>query len=198
MTVDGTIRANGGWSYGRDSAGGSGGTIRLVANTLRGSGAIVALGGDSPEFRRFGGSGRIRIERVDYSGSLEIQPDPSVVTLNSGGSPLIWLPEDGPSARIISIGGRALPADPRAGFGAEGPDVTLAQVSETEVVIETRNVEQISTVSVRVVPRAKGEDIRRFAALSQVASSDPLVLRWIAQVPVTPGYSAIQVHVVRP
>ncbi len=199
ISVDGTISANGGWGGGRDSAGGSGGTVRLVADTLRGSGVLYAYGGQtSDQISRFGGQGRIRLERVSYSGDLEVLPGPSVVDLTSGASPLIWLPDNGPQVRILSIGGTPPPADPRAEFGAAGPDVSLPQVSQTEVVVETTNVEQISTVRIRVAPRAKGDYSERSAAVSQVVSTDPLVLRWIAQVPVTPGYSALQVHVIRP
>jgi len=127
-----------------------------------------------------------------------VTPDPSVVTLLAGSTPLIWLPNDGPTARIVSIGAVAAPADPRASFGTYGPDVALPQVTSTPVVVETINAEDASTVKVRVSPRANGTFTETTATLSQIVSTTPLVIRWTANVPVNNGYSAVQVRVVRP
>jgi hypothetical protein len=120
------------------------------------------------------------------------------VNLGDGATPLIWVPANGPSVRVLSIGGNPSPADPRAEFGAIGADVVLPLVTNTTVVLETTNVEQAALVKVRATPRANGNFTTATASVTEVVSEDPLVLRWTATVPVNTGYSAIQVQVVRP
>ena len=198
ISISGTVRANGGGDYG-GSGGGSGGGLRLVGNLLTGNGIVQCLGGLAASGASHnGGLGRIRIERVSNSSTIQVIPDPSVVPLQAGATPLIWLPSDGPTARIVSIGGTNAPADPRASFGTFGPDVALPQVSTTPVIIETTNAESASVVTVRVSPRANGNYTETTATLTQTNSTNPLVLRWTANVPVANGYSAVQVKVVRP
>lgn len=203
LSVSGQIRANGGHgirpTYAGldfDFAGGSGGGVRLVSDTLAGSGSINCLGGGGSIY---GGLGRIRLERVTNTSTLtNVVPDPSIVTLASGATPQVWLPANGPSVRIVSVGGNNAPADPRAEFGAIGADIVLPQVTNTTVVVETTNVEQASVVTVRATPRSDGDFTEATAAVTTVVSEDPLVVRWTANVPVKDGYSAIQVKVVRP
>ena len=195
ISVKGSIRANGGngTSY---LGSGSGGGIRLVASSLTGTGTVEAIGGVDASYT--GGVGRIRIESVSSLSAIQVTPDPSVVPLQAAATPLIWLPSDGPTARIVSIGVANVPADPRASFGTFGPDVTLPQVSTTPVVIETTNAEPASIVTVRVSPRANGDYTETTAKPTQTNSTNPLVIRWLANVPVNVGYSAVQVKVVRP
>ena len=199
LSVSGVIRANGGagagdWYWG---GGGSGGGIRLVADSLSGSGLVQALGGGSGAY--LGGLGRIRVERVANVNSLQITPDPSVVNLPSGATPQIWLPTNGPSVKIVSVGGSPAPADPRAEFGAIGADTVLPRVASTTVIVETTNVEQASVVTVRATPRSNASFSEATATpILPVISEDPLVIRWTANVPVNDGFSAIQVKVVRP
>lgn len=199
LTVNGMVRANGGSGAnndgGRYSGGGTGGAIRLVAAQLSGDGSVQALGGG---VFFAGGLGRIRLERAVNAANLTINPDPSIVPLEDGSTPLIWLPSDGPTARIVSIGEVNAPADPRASFGTVGQDVTLPQVSTTPVVVETVNAEAASVVTVRVTPRANGDYTETTATLTQTNSTSPLTLLWTANVPVSLGYSAVQVKVVRP
>jgi plastocyanin len=204
LTANGTIKATGGNSYpvvDWGSGGGSGGGIRLIAQNLAGSGSVTALGGqggDRGSVHSYGLPGRIRLERVANSNNLQITPDPSVVSLASGATPLIWVPANGPTVKVISIGGNPAPADPLSGFGAVGADVVLPQVTTTTVVLETTNVEQASVVTVRANPRSNGAFAEATADVTEVVSADPLVLRWAANVPVKDGYSAVQVKVVRP
>jgi len=201
LTVAGAISANGGlgaydnWNSGLTGASGSGGGIRLLAGTLVGNGVIEAIGGTG---RNPGGLGRVRIERVVNEGNPVVTPDPSVVALADGSSPVLWPPSDAPTVRIVTIGGETVPADPRAQFGAAGADTTIAQTSTTPVVVETTNVEEAAQVFIRVTPRSNATFTRTQASSHEVVSPDPLVIRWTANVPVQAGYSAVQVHVVRP
>jgi len=199
LTLGGTVQANGGnytenW-VGWDVAG-SGGGIRLVANQLAGSGMVTCYGGSGNWLT--GGFGRIRIERVTDNSNFQIVPDPSLLPLTNGATPIIWMPSTGPAVAIETIGGLPAPADPRASFGALGPDVTLPLVTNTTVTVLTTNVEAQSVVTVRVTPRSSGGLIDTVASVDQTLSSSPLVIRWIANVPTYSGYQSMIVHVVRP
>ena len=169
-----------------------------MAYELAGGGRVQALGGVPPSRGFTGGAGRIRIEATIRSSSLLINPDPSVVALSDGSLPQIWMPENGPSVRIVSVGGLPSPNDPRAGFNAVGADVALPRIATTPVLVETTNVEQASAVRIRVTPRANGDYTETTAAVTDVISTTPLVIRWTANVPINDGYSAIQAKVVRP
>jgi hypothetical protein len=205
LTVNGQIFSNGGNGYnrtaypgGNDGGGGSGGGIRLVAHTLSGTGLIEAQGGNGG-ISKPGALGRIRLERVVNNNTWStVAPDPSVVGLTDGDTALLWPPDTAPTVEVISIGSENVPADPRASFGTVGADVALAQTNTTQVVIETHYVEQASAVTVRVTPRSNANYTEIAASVDTVVSTDPLVIRWIADIPVDVGYSAIQVHVVRP
>ncbi len=194
ISIEGLIRANGG--SGADFAGsGSGGGIRLVTDTLVGGGAAQALGGG---VLNFGGLGRIRIERVVNSNTLSVTPDPSVVALPVDSTALLWPPSGAPEVRVLSIGAINTPADPRAEFGTIGADVALPLTSSTQILVETKNVEQASQVKVRGTPRSNGNFTEVVATVDSIVSNDPLVIRWKADLPVNVGYSAVQAHVIRP
>jgi plastocyanin len=195
LAISGIIHANGGSGIATTSAGGSGGGIRLVTENLTGTGIVQATGGGGA---LRGGLGRIRVERVQNTSTLQITPDPSVIILPTSAIPQIWLPTNGPTVKIVSIGGNLTPVDPRAEFGAIGADTILPRVTSTTVVVETTNVEQASVVTVRATPRSDGNFTEAKASVTEVVSEDPLVVRWTANVPVKDGYAAIQVKVVRP
>jgi len=197
--LTGALRANGGDGaafYFSDRAGpGSGGGIRIVCNSLTGGGVINAL----PGLGTVGGTtGRIRLERAASTSTANIVPDPSVVPLEANATALLWPPATAPEVRVVSIGGVAAPADPRAAFGAAGADVALPETTTTEVLIETTHVEQASIVQVRLTPRSNANATVINAAVQSVVSTTPLVVRWVANVPVNTGYSAVQVRVARP
>jgi hypothetical protein len=169
--------------------------VRIVCSDLIGAGRVNATGGAGWQT---GGLGRIRIERVVNTNTLQIVPDPSVVPLAANDTALLWPPADAPEVKIVSVGGAVAPADPRASFGSAGADVALPETTSTQVVIETTNVEQASQVQVRVTPRANVNASVINAAVQSVVSTTPLVVRWTATLPVAVGYSAVQVKVVRP
>jgi hypothetical protein len=196
ITISGAVHANGGnEGYNRGAGGGSGGGIRLVANALAGSGTVQCLGAND---QSYGGVGRVRVERVLNNNTIQVTPDPSVVPLQAGNTPLIWLPTNGPTATIVSVGTAAAPADPRASFGTYGPDVTLPQTTNTAVVVQTVNAETASQVLVRVTARANAEFTETPATLVQTNSLNPLTLTWVANVPVNAGFSSLIARVIRP
>jgi len=198
LTINGTVHANGGnCLVDARGGGGSGGGIRLVATTLAGAGSVQAI--PVPKSGHPGGVGRVRIERAANNATWAIAPDPSVVPLQATDTPLIWLPTTGPMATIVSINSVASPADPKASFGAYGPDVTVPQTNAATVVVQTVNAESASQVMVRVTPRTSGYYTEVPALLSQTNSLSPLTLLWTAtNVPVNLGYSAVIARVIRP
>lgn len=195
ISADGGIgpAGTGGLPNGNTIGGGSGGAIRLVSEAITGNGTIRAMGNS------LGGLGRIRIERCTNSFTGTFAPTgPSVVELGDGTRPLIWVPEDGPAIKILSIGGNLAPLDPRAEFGAFGADTVLPRLTNTTVVVVTTNAEAASTILVRVTPRSNGNYSEVSTTNSVVLSQDPLVLRWTVNVPVQDGYAAIVARLLRP
>lgn len=199
--LDGGIEANGGnggeYQFDWLTGGGSGGGIRVVCDSLTGTGFLQARGGAGGQ--NYSASvGRVRIERAVNSNDITVVPDPSVIPLADGDTALLWPPSTAPEVKIVSIGGSDVPADPHASFGTSGPDVALPETNSTQIVIETTNVEQASQVIVRSTPRNSNNPALINAAVDTVVSTSPLVIRWTADVPVNIGYSAVQVRVVRP
>lgn len=201
VATNGTIRSNGGngssTNFQWGSGAGSGGGIRIISDSITGSGFVNALGGqgmyDGPS-----GLGRIRIERVTNSGSIAVNPAPSTVDLAAGATAQLWPPAGAPEARVVSIGAVNAPADPRAAFGTYTPDVVLPLVTSTEVIVETVNVEQASQVKVRITPRDNANYSEVAATYSSTVSTNPLTIRWAATIPTKMGYSALQARVIRP
>jgi hypothetical protein len=193
LSISGSVHAQGGSNAG-GAGGGSGGGIRLIANTLAGTGLVQCLGGGG----NAGGLGRIRIERVNNVNTIQVTPDPSIVPLLAGDTPLIWLPTNGPTATIVSVSSVAAPADPRASFGTYGPDVILPNSTNATVIVQTVNAETASQVLVRVSPRANGYYSETAATLIQTNSLNPLVLTWSATVPVKSGFASLIARVIRP
>lgn len=121
-----------------------------------------------------------------------------MVPLVPGSTALLWPPDGSPTVRIVSIGNSDVPADPRAGFAPTAPDVALSQTNNTQVVVETVQVEEASQVSVRVGPRANAPAMTVNASVDRIVDGSPLTIRWVATLPVQVGYSTVQVKVVRP
>ena len=196
LTVNGSISAKGGSRPEDHSGGGSGGGVRLVADTLAGSGVVNAVGGTGWSFH--GGVGRTRVEYVSDTSTLVVTPLASVVPLVDGSSALLWPPASAPQARVVSIGGEVVGEDPMAAFGTHGADAVLPELSTTQVVVETIDVEEASQVKVRVTPRINVAFTEVDAVVDTVISTSPLTLLWTADIPVQVGYAAVQVKVIRP
>lgn len=199
ITITGSVFSKGGKASEYRGAG-SGGGIRIIAGYLLGNGRIEATG--AALYRSTGGDGRIRIERIsvdESSGAMQIVPAPSVNRLLENETPLIWPPDSAPQVKILSVGGKVVRDDPRASFGALGPDVSIAETKTTNVVVETVNVEEAAEVFVRITNRnADHQEVAASSDTKEVVTRSPLTIRWTVSVPVELGYSAMQVRVVRP
>jgi hypothetical protein len=205
ITVNGEMQAHGGagildfLSPVTTTGGGSGGAIRLVCDTLAGTGILSAVGGNGGGASdENGGPGRIRIERVSSSFGYTITPDPSLLSLTSGDTATLWPAATDPQVEVLSIGGVTAPADPRSAFGAIGADITLPETNTAQIRIRTTYVEDLSTVEVRLTPRSGGNAQVVQASVDTTVSAIEPILEWVADLPVSAGYSAVQVRVVRP
>ena len=139
-----TITVNGGGnSFTNFAAGvsGSGGTIKLVANTISGNGILRADGGQASQ-------GFIRAEAFTLTS----------FTPNSLPQPILGLPNpiqipNAPQLRIVSVAGVAAPTNP-VGSLAGAPDITLpaTQANPVSVVLEAVNVPAGAFADVRLTP----------------------------------------------
>ncbi|MEQ8821719.1 MAG: hypothetical protein RLY93_15895 [Sumerlaeia bacterium] len=167
ITIDGIVDARGGnggggvFSDGGGSSGaggGAGGAIRVVADTVSGTGQLLASGGAAGAGTSIGGAGGngwIRIETFAVSGTLPANSRPGPL---SGAPNPVVRPGDAnlPSFRIVSIGGIDVP-EPASGSLA-APDVifTPQTPSTVTIVIETENIPDGAIINLRI-PLETGE-----------------------------------------
>lgn len=221
LSLGGTITARGGDPESSNwwSGSGAGGAVRLISDALSGDGVIDTRGGSPTSYP--GGYGRIRLERNTYSGTLVFEPVSQgfTVTVTPQSTPQYFLigdggtfdaPQvDGPRVRLVSVTPLSDPAqaidvvaediDPKSSFAGEPADIVLPETSQIEVLVETHNVEVASTVRVRLGRRVGDRTV--VDAAHDATMDDPAFPSrrfWRATVDVSLGYSAIQVHVIRP
>jgi hypothetical protein len=144
ITINGQIVADGD-SPSSGSGGGSGGAIRLVGNTVDGSGGLYARGQSG------GGDGRIRIEAKTANITGNVVPAPSIATAVQ--TPQIWPLSTTPKVEVYQIGTDLVPADPRASLLQ--PDVPLLTGGDKTITVRAFNVPTDGTwgVKVRMTPR---------------------------------------------
>lgn len=193
IRLNGSILARSESPSGGFGGGGSGGSVRLIADRLEGSGAINTGGGNNV----FGGSGtdygslgrvRIEVNHTTYTGSIT----GSLSTAPPGNPPLIWPPEGAPSVQIAQVAGQNAPSDPSARF--DQPDMTAATSGQTTIKINAQNVPGNWTVQLRVV-RFAGND---FTVNATRISGDDTNSVWEATLTLPPGMLALQVRAFAP
>jgi len=164
---------------------GSGGGIRVVAETIRGDGRFNATWtGDASFTQSFG---RIRIEAVNNFSSYQLQGSTSIVPLV--GTPQIWPSDTSPQAKILSIGGLNAPSDPRAQDGDTNADMTLNTDQPVIVRVQCTNV-PVANWKVQlklVVP--EGDAVLKECTLVE---GNDVVSFWEASFTLPPGVSVIQ------
>jgi hypothetical protein len=150
----GKISANGGDGAdpaGTDGGGGAGGAIRLVSNTITGTGILTASGGcgiNTGDAFYHGGRGRIRLEAytISFSGALGSGGCFTGITGQSAPFPLLLATAGPPTARVISIAGVPINANPNT-----FPDTTINTTSAVPVVIQTHNIPTTATVNLTLL-----------------------------------------------
>jgi hypothetical protein len=139
--INGVIYAYGGYGSSR-GCGGSGGAVRLVANTIAGgpnNNGIQVQGGGSGAFSTQPGSGLYRIEAGTTSFSGNVSTGPGLFSVPYAlNLPTVALP----TISVTSIGGIAINANPFS-----FPDATINSSSAVPVIITATNVPLTSTVT---------------------------------------------------
>ncbi|MCW5933952.1 MAG: hypothetical protein KIT45_06575 [Fimbriimonadia bacterium] len=190
IVVNGTINADAQGYSSSWGGGGSGGSVRLIADRLEGTGIISANGGFNRSFGNYGSLGRIRIEvnHATYTGSVS----GSLATAPPGNPPLIWPPANAPSVQITQIAEQNVPTDPSARY--DQPDMTAATSGQTTVRINAQNVPGNWTVQLRIV-RFAGND---FTINATRISGDDTSSVWEASLVLPPGMLTLQVRAFAP
>jgi len=201
LSSTGRIHANGGndATYPTNGWGaGSGGAIRLVADTVTGQGLLQAVGGGLAYTYNRGGSGRIRVEANTVS--LTDGGTPAFTSGLPGSIATIWPPAAAPTITATLIGGQAVPSAPLSSLNFPNADVALTNPNPVVVQLQCTNVPTNSTVNVRVVPKS-GRDLSVPAtfvngdinsSIWQTAASGPNAIS------LPDGFSAIQARAVLP
>jgi hypothetical protein len=158
IAINGTVESNGGSANGY-AGNGSGGAIRLIADTVQGTGVVNAIGPTS-NYASNGGMGRIRIEGgTVILQDLGVSPSPS---LSQPTDPVIIWPETAaPTLKAVQIEYQdalgatqyaALPDDPTASLDFPFTDLSFETDNDVTLHIEATNVPLDWNVTVRVIP----------------------------------------------
>lgn len=172
ITVNGTIDAIA-WT-------GSGGAIRLIADSVKGAGNVYAYK------KNAGGDGRIDVESNHTDATLHFAPVPA-----AGFAPepvTLWPAASAPSTRIVSIGGQAISTDPRASFNSAAdatPNVSPGQ--PLDVLIVTNNIATNSIVNLRVGPLNGNASLVRATLVNGTIDT----ATWKATIPAAAAGSAV-------
>ncbi|QQO53029.1 MAG: hypothetical protein N838_06260 [Thiohalocapsa sp. PB-PSB1] len=200
LTLDGYIGANGGvgqtrrhsWDPYTCSGAGSGGGIRLIAETFTCNGLLYAVGQSHGACSGSSGYGRIRIETEHANGTCYIIPSTTAVAPDDPVQ--LWLPEGAPEVRVVSINGAVAPADPRPSFDPGQEDVSLPFTDESTIVLETAYVEPDASLRVRITPQYG--DPFFIDAIQQSGTYEQAT--WTATGALPTGYFTVQAHAVNP
>jgi hypothetical protein len=178
------------WAY---SGSGSGGAIKLIANSVTGNAAgLIAYGGRDGYW---GGAGRIRVEANTINLSGGSDPNYTFLSPLDNDTAVIWPPEATPSVRIAAIAGQPVPADPHADFSPPG-DVFLTEEGPVTADLEARDVPLNWNVKVRVTLRSGDE----YVASATFVQGDATLSTWSAPLQTLPlsDFVAIQARASRP
>lgn len=149
IVINGTISAKGGGNYG-NVGNGSGGSVRLIATMIRGSGTIDASASPSQA-----GQGRVRFDAFEntFAGTTQ-----GVVT--RGYQPIIIPPANQAiSLAIQSVAGIAVAANPTASLTTPDVIVPSSQQNPVSIVVRCINIPLNTDVIVDIKP-ANGPTVR--------------------------------------
>ena len=146
---------------------GSGGAIRLVANTIVGNPCldVSTTNAGAP----LGSTGIIRIEAFNLSQYI---PRCSSSSQTLGNPNPVTIP-DTPTIRITSVGGIAAPAIPVGSNSAVNPDIVVptSVPNPVQVAIQATNIPVGTVLQVRLTPESGAATVVNSTALSGTAAS---------------------------
>lgn len=149
ITVNGHIQANGGqaggFTFPNPGGGGAGGSIRLAAPVVNGTGVLSVLGGAGGFVSS--SDGRVRIEDFQRAFRGTVTPSSSHI-IASPFAVLLPPPTPLPSVRVVSIAGVPVPPNPMGSITM--PDVTLNTPTTAPVQIEARHIPPGTVVQLQI------------------------------------------------
>ena len=190
FTSPGAITANGG----SGSAGGygSGGAIRLIANSIVGTGSLQAI---APSGVNPATDGRIRIESNSFPAT--VVPQPQAFALPPANPPVIWPASNAPSVKIVSVSAIAAPTYPTGSLDTV-TDVAISVNAPTQVILQTQNFPTTGTVQVRAASKfTAGVNTPTFTTAT-LQSGDANSALWTATIPFTTGFTTLQARATVP
>ena len=181
------------WTIG---GGGSGGAVRLIADTVIGTGAVDVRGGKQDigggtDIGR-GGIGRVRIE----SNSSTIPVGPGYTYGAPGTTARLFPDSTTPIVTDVFVAGMPVPQDPEARISFPGADVAIPSGGPVEVEVHAIMVPTNSTMQVITLP-SSGTG-QRFITNLTFQSGDAGASVWRGNVSIPGGISAMQVRAVIP
>jgi hypothetical protein len=161
IIVKGTITANGGGyqcggGCGCVQGAGSGGAVRLVSNTISGSGTLTALRGGGASCSGSpicGQDGRVRLEAntISFTGSFNNTPVSESTPLRNFNSFIPSVPQ--PSVRVTSINGTPITENPFT-----FPDITINTDQPVPVIITGHQVPVGTTANLIILGESADQD----------------------------------------
>lgn len=139
VNVNGLIAAVGPSTNQSLSGQGSGGAIRLIADSVIGSGTLDTRN-----------NGRLRIEANNVSGNIITYPQTIAVAPST--PPTIWPGNDAPTVKVTAVDSSTAPAVPTAPLDLAA-DVGVSTNGASTVTIQTTNFPVNGTVQVRAAPK---------------------------------------------
>lgn len=202
--INGSIAALGAKGYynSNDQIGGSGsgGSIRLISESLNGAGLLDTRGQynlSAWDYGRSsvassGGNGRIRLEcRYNTAQSLVTYPGASVV--DSGPVAQLWPPTNAPTLRILSVGGATAPAASLGNINAAFNDLQVnAGATEQVILLESQNLATNAVVQLRVGPKYGSS----FLVTAAYQAGDFTYSTWLARAVLPAELSILQARAV--
>jgi plastocyanin len=175
VTVTGTIQSNSASNW----AEGSSGAIRVIADTITGSGTISASN-----------DGRIRLEANTVTGSFFTNPQTAPVLPTI--PPTLWPSDTHPTVKIVSIDGVSAPTyatDADMDTQAD-VDITKAANQASTITLRTKNFPTNGNVKVRAAGKYSTTAILSPAAT--YLGSDAFGDNWQVSVTLPEGFTCLQ------
>lgn len=180
ISVTGSVTSVGGTTFSGSLGIGSGGAIRLVANSISGTGTLDVRN-----------DGRIRLEANSVSGNVVTLPQ--TIAVPPATPPTIWPGNGAPTVKITNVDSSAAPAVPTAPLDLTA-DVGVSTNGATTVTLQTTNFPTTGTVQVRAAPK--------FGAASWTTavfqSGDATSANWTATVTFPTGFTTLQARATVP
>ncbi len=181
ISITGNVTSLGGTTFSGSLGIGSGGAIRLIANSIAGTGTIDVRN-----------DGRIRLEANSVAGSVVTLPQ--TIAVPPATPPVIWPGNTAPTVKVLTVDTSAAPAVPTAPLDLAA-DVGISTNGATTVTLQTTNFPTTGVVQVRSAPKF-GAAATWTTAVFQ--SGDATQANWTATVTFPTGFTTLQARATVP